>query len=757
MIQAVLHGGETVETDLSVFLNHEAASYDTYIGVALLERVPISAEALAHKMLVGRLYNAGAKLCDLVAAFKHDHRTIKNWGKALRSGNLELMAVAFAGRSGGKKTSPELIRFIQQQYRNRASLGRAYRHRIIEMVEEVFWVRISPSLVSAIFRTVEEEGRPEETGPEKTQLSASDGCSPREMNVAGGRTVEQSPIFPFFGWPHRGGGVLLRHAGLVLFWLWLRCYRPIERQLICQLLLGAVNVEQSKSICHVSLGYFTEGVLKGLREQRTALDQEASLENVISLYQQNAALLSDGPGRGDLYYFDPHTKEYTGQLKILKGWCGRRHSITKVINLDCFHTRSGRPCFVQHYSPYYDMRERFFMSLALFDRLFDKQHRQGRTFVIDRAIYGLDALGRFEDDYVITWEKGFDGTGWDSEKSSHSFTRQRCRNHANDQKSYTFEYQSAPWKRNSSFQRILVKATRKNGSQILVSILCNHPTMDLQDVVWAIFSRWLQENDFKYLDVHFGINQLDTRASSDFSSRKDAYEDRMIDSPDYKKLKTELVNLDQKLANRLLKQRRANQKQDQLNIQIQQLTAQIETAKTSQKKLKERKLELAAAKRKRTNTQKRISQLQTEIIQLEQESERLAQLLNESIQKESRLQQLIDGTFQLLDLRRKAYMDALRINAANMFRNLHHDYRHICNNYRDDHHRLRMLTRCSGFLSQDGNQWHLQLWLPGSLQNHIIKALEEFVIRTMDEFEQYHPTPLRVSLLTGPITNLNPA
>jgi hypothetical protein len=74
-------------------------------------------------------------------------------------------------------------------------------------------------------------------------------------------------------------------------------------------------------------------------------------------------------------------------------------------NLDKFHSRSGRPCFVMHYSPYYDLRERFFMSLSRFDELFDEDRRRGRTFVSDRAIYSLATLRNFGDDHFITWER----------------------------------------------------------------------------------------------------------------------------------------------------------------------------------------------------------------------------------------------------------------------------------------------------------------------------------------------------------------
>ena len=147
---------------------------------------------------------------------------------------------------------------------------------------------------------------------------------------------------------------IIHHAGLIIFERYLSYYSGFQRQILCQILLGAVNVEQSKTLCFDSLKYFCPKPIRTLRRMRNFLDEEATLDNEIELYRKNALLLNDGPGRGKIYFFDPHTKNYTGFLKVLKGWCGSLHSTSKIINLDCFHTETGRPCFIQHYSAYYD-------------------------------------------------------------------------------------------------------------------------------------------------------------------------------------------------------------------------------------------------------------------------------------------------------------------------------------------------------------------------------------------------------------------
>ena len=95
---------------------------------------------------------------------------------------------------------------------------------------------------------------------------------------------------------------------------------------------------------------------------------------------RNARVVRAGPGDGSVFFYDPYTKEYTGDEPLLKGWCARRRSIVKVVNMDFIHTRFGDPCFVFHTDNYYDLRERFFLVLRRFDELFPTDQRRGRTW-----------------------------------------------------------------------------------------------------------------------------------------------------------------------------------------------------------------------------------------------------------------------------------------------------------------------------------------------------------------------------------------
>ena len=752
-IQLILSSYETRYSDLSVFLDKEESEFYVYIGVALLERVSINAEEIGHKMFIGRLYNSGVKLCVLEKRFGHDPRTVKKWGWALKTCDVDEMSKAFTGRKAKMKTTPELIRYVVQQYKSRSVLGSSFREKIIMGVEEVFGVRVSPSLISGIYRN---SGDAPPVGSFYSDEENRDALEHKEAFVGSKYvgSVQRSPIFSTDSPPSQNGE-MIHHAGLVLFEKDLSSYPWFQRQIICQVLSGAVNVEQSKSLCFESLARFCPELSKTLSAQRRLLDDHATLEGELELYRLNAGLLSDGPGKGKVFYFDPHTKRYTGMLNALKGWCGSLHAVSRIINLDCFHTQSGRPCFIQHYSPYYDMRERFFMSLSVFDELFAPNERTGRTFVIDRGIYGLECFKRFENDYLITWEKGYNGDGWDENAETVEFTRHKLKNGGSGKKKkYSFECQESPWPKMSGIRRIIVKATNHKGDTITVSVLCSNPFMPVEDAVWLIFNRWLQENDFKYLDAHFGINQLDSRARDDFKNRMDDFKDRKVDSSEYKELKKESKSASDALGRNLLKQNRKQKEIEARQMEIDRLEAALAIlpGKDLQKELLK---ELRKAEKSLERMNKRMEELRSEQRLIEERLEKAEERQTDALRKQSRLKQLVDGNYQLIDTRRKAYMDALRINAANIFRNVNDEFRVIYDNLRDDHHHLRTLSRSNGIITRSQSELTVSLWLSGTLQNHIVKAMEKLTSKLTERInsDTGTRTKLKIKLVTGTISS----
>ena len=98
-------------------------------------------------------------------------------------------------------------------------------------------------------------------------------------------------------------------------------------------------------------------------------------------------------------------------------------------------------------------------------------------------------------------------------------------------------------------------------------------------------------------------------------------------------------------------------------------------------------------------------------------------------------------------------MDALRITASNIFRNVQERYRAICNNFRDDHVLVRMISRCSGTLTRMPSAIIIELWLPGTLQPHQLEAIRTMLEEIEERTNEAIPAPrsIRIRLHAGPL------
>ena len=109
----------------------------------------------------------------------------------------------------------------------------------------------------------------------------------------------------------------------------------------------------------------------------------------------------------------------------------------------------------------------------------------------------------------------------------------------------------------------------------------------------------------------------------------------------------------------------------------------------------------------------------------------------------------------MIDTRRKAYIDALSINAANIFHNVNDEFRIIYDNFRDDHHHLRLISRSNGMITQSQSEVIVKIWLPGTLQKHIIRSMEKLMEKLEKQInqDQSNSRKLKIKLLTGAIAS----
>jgi len=671
-------------------------SLHVYYGAELLEVMPEDRQHPAFKLLVARLYNAGVKGSALQRSFKVDPKTMQRWGQALQSGDAEQLVRALAGRGGHRKLTAEIRSFVRVRFAEIYDQSRAgYSQRLRAEIQRVFGVRLSGECLRPLLKSLRAELRqelsqpPTQSGTENRETAcvcAPEPSAPHPVAVAAEPLSaaspappppdirKESPVLPAAApVPVRHCGIsFCHHLGVLLFSAVLSGVEKevatggwLLKQWLATLLLGAVNIEQTKLLDFEDLRRLLGRTLRSLFPQRSQLSQLACGSSVSHLLSFNAQLVGAAQTRD--FYFDPHTKHYTGMQKVLKGWCARIRWADKVLHSDFFHTAAGQPVYLECADNYQDMRERFATLLPRFRQALGLPADAVVSCVMDRGIFSQDVFAQAveaPDYHLITWEKNFKPGPWDPNQPSGQYTLERTRNDAQDKRVYRFEYTDQDWAKNPKMRRLIVRATNPQERTIEVGILTDDRQRAASQIIYLMFNRWTQENDFKYLDEHFGINQITSYASVAYERLKDQVEQKQIKSGAYKALEQKAAQLKSQLSKLLLSQHQHPRKSARRTERIAALTKDLEQAQQDQAK-----------------TQKDVS----------------------------RLEVLIDQQMVRLDTRNKRLLDSLKLIARNAFFQALGPFKTAYNNYRDDHELFRNLTQANGVLCESAEEVHAHL------------------------------------------------
>jgi hypothetical protein len=847
-LQPVLVPIKGTDVTVSVRTDKEGSEYYVFIGLALLECVPGDPRHVITKMAVARLHNCGHKIKTLSEQFHADPKTIRRWSAALRGGDIDQIARAFAGQGQMPKVTAPMERFILRRYRQLKDVRYNYNALITAEVEACFETTLSRETLRKIFvkecqvsHTVErlpvadaalehtistqdhDRADPVENHSSETATaelnSADNGCDidpqQSENKDVSSSSANHSPSFggqvPAAKEVDRNAGTqsaaderdgppavpralgrmpysdqippsaprLVHHAGQILFTPFLdelAVTDAMQRQWLAQILQGAVNIEQTRDLSLCSLAVFAGKVIADRKHQRSALKDQAGIDAVLEVYRANLKLVQ----LDELLYYDPHTKEYTGQLKVLQGWCGRRHGVGKTMHLDFIHTRSGQPCFVQHYDNFYDLRERFFLTVHVFRQMLAARQERPHTWIIDRGIYGLDTLGEIieQREHVITWEKDYKTDGWEQDAQTVDFKMLRCRNRADDLREYHFSCQEEQWHRDGRLRRIIVRATNPNGRTVEVAILCSNDQLDVEDVVTAIFSRWVQENDFCYSSKHFGIDEITSYAHARYDEIAHTLNDRQIATQEYREAKRQ-VSRDERKLSRLLfdREKLSDQLVDErqvfdrdtaiINHRLKATAEHMSGYHDGGDDLPERKrldqideLVTDTAKRKKriARKQARLDRLQSKIETSKAQVVVSTQQLDMMLHTDSRVEMLTAEHYCRLDTRSKALMDALRVTARNVFYRLMELFKPMYDNFRDDHAILRLLTRAPGIIRTEKHALVVELWPRGQLPRRLRRVAKQLLAAVTERINTRFAgcIPVQIKLIEDEFVELLP-
>jgi hypothetical protein len=691
-----------------------------YYGLELLEVVPADRNAPSFKMLVGRLYNAGLSRRVLQETFRVDLKTIQRWAAALRSRNGEELVRVLAGRRAGRKLTPQIEAYVRARW---ADLSRSGTYgigkRLRKEIESVFEVKLSQETlrplvgqlkrqsVAGKYRAGEEPaGTTEESGtvPTTTEgLHQSGDNAPENQRVSSQSEEIACDCSPAL--PAEPQTVWCDHAGVLVFAPSLLAIaqvldppEPRFAQWLASLLLGALNIEQTKFLNWQDMAQLLGSVVRFPHPQRQELGRLATPPSFQGLACFNSRCL--GAGEQSDFYFDPHTKQYTGQENVLQGWCPAIRSADKAMHSDFIHTAAGEPLYFETSDNFYDVRQRFFEVVERCRQVLESPQARVLSWVVDRAIFGREVFEKVLNDasmHLITWEKGYQAQSWPPAGGlGGSMVIERTRNRADDIRSYHLQYQDRLWPKEERLRQIVVQATDPKGRSIQVAVLTDDTQRAASEIVRLMFCRWVQENDFKYLDKHFGINQITSYGVLDYEQLREQVEDRQVRSAEIKALGEQRRQLRARQAKLLLLQAQGEHQATLRQRRIEELGQELITNQTR------KQLDRLRGAQARWQISSPVRQHQIEALSLELAE---LELKVETVQKsESRLERLIEEHMVRLDPDKKRLMDNFRVIARNVFYAALGPFKKAYNNYRDDHDQFRQLTQCSGVLEVAAEQ-----------------------------------------------------
>jgi hypothetical protein len=737
LMKSITTSGETADINLQPLLgtdksnplfralrDQEGERILLYYGLELLEVFPDYPDHFALRLCAGRLYNAGIKKCAIAKAFDMDIRTIARIARAMCASEPDELFRILQGRQRPRKLTPDISALIREMCETAFALHpRSPSRYLRDLVERVHGVSLSGETIRPllaeyrnIIQTSPDNNTPTSCDPVEEPFSNSSGERGAQHHEDQSITKESDASLPLRSpsadrkrsacFPVRPR--YLPHAGLLLFLPMLNELAKVDeqdgallRQLASGVLLGAVNLEQTKLLDASALSFLL-GALRwkspsALRKELRRLAGRPGLR--ADLLSFNARLTGN---RAPTYvFFDPHTKQYTGQYPVLYGWVASMKRVDKAIHGDWFHGPDGFPLWHRLEDNYEDLRQRFLPACRELRRDLELPEGHPLCVIVDRGIYGLESLEAIRQEphlSVLTWDPASaEGESPLKESEVTSFTLIRKRNHSGDLLFTEIEAWETSSCRIPGARRVVFRTSSSVPGEWKTAAMLEVGGGELspREMVMRMTKRWVQENDFKYQNEHFGLNELTCYAVVPYAELAGDLQDREVPNALRRALVEQTGELKRELGKLLITVRNGKKgllremgHLEELNLSLQKAESTREHSHMFH--------QATQCVKSFEKTHARISSKQKQADDIDKKLETLRKQIVKLPEKVSRLQNLIEKGNVRHDLKVKMFFDSVKMIARNMFCLRLREFRKHYDNLRDDHVILRALAQGSG-------------------------------------------------------------
>ena len=267
--------------------------------------------------------------------------------------------------------------------------------------------------------------------------------------------------------------------------------------------LRCKSIEQSKHIVGQDFCQIIGGSFLRLQSLRYAVDEivgTSGFDQAIEAYFQDLIVLTD---KGDrIYYTDAHFSSYYGKSAVPKGWDPHRQIGHKGRNTIYLHNSAGENVYL------FESATNTTLSIDI-EKLIDDLEKLGmnlkrKTLIFDRGGYSQKCFC-----YLKNKKKMYFMTYLKNRKKERYiavdlFKIYEIEMEDGEKVEYQIYEGERRWTKFGSMRVIILLGT--NGRQI--PIITNNPYLRVTTIVYLLQRRWREENCFKYMIEHFGIDLL---------------------------------------------------------------------------------------------------------------------------------------------------------------------------------------------------------------------------------------------------------
>ena len=314
--------------------------------------------------------------------------------------------------------------------------------------------------------------------------------------------------------------------------------------------LRCKSIEQSKHIVGDDFKQVVGGSFLRLQWLRYAVDDivyHAGFDRAIEAYYKDLLSLTEcGDG---LFYTDGHFSNYYGGRQVPKGYDPRRQMGFRGRNTVYLHNTRGEIIYLIESPSNTSLSNDIETLVDHMEGL--GMELEGKTLIFDRGGYSQNCFRyiKLKKMYFVTYLKNRKKERKVDERVFQSYIVETEDDGKEEYKIFEKE------KRETRYGTVrIVVLLSEDGHQI--PILTNNPYLKMEKIVYLLQRRWREENCFKYMIEHFGIDLLTTYKTEDAPDKviKRSNPERQKTNRLIKQKKTELEQLHSALAKKLRKQ-----------------------------------------------------------------------------------------------------------------------------------------------------------------------------------------------------------